>query len=177
MLHHLCGKPIGRVVFAEVVAFAGIDEAFVQHFENVGLGFPKAEPANVISDAPHEVAPLGVGKRPIEKVTFDGAVDIGVSKRGARQNACRVVILQSEYGERDGLCNNDEKCVLEPEGVPFDGAPIDKGEKLIPQLPLKRRGWSVLDTRPSLRQLVTSPPVGDAILAQLDLNRQRVGRQ
>ena len=72
-----------------------IDQRLVERFEHVGLDFREAEAAHMRHDALDEPRARGVGDDPIEKVALDRAVDPGARQRFARQQPCRIVLIDA----------------------------------------------------------------------------------
>ncbi|MFY9828792.1 MAG: hypothetical protein WCD75_14280 [Rhodoplanes sp.] len=76
-------------------------------------------------DAPHQVLALGTCNHPVEEVALDGAVDAGGLKRCARKDVFRVVVAQSKNGECDRFRDDDQKSMLEEQGVALNFATVD----------------------------------------------------
>ncbi len=84
-------QPVGRVVFAEIVAFLGIDQAFIKALEHVDLDVAQAEARRLPGKRTHQVIAASGEQRPVEEVGLDRTDDAFIGQEPARQHRRRIV--------------------------------------------------------------------------------------
>jgi hypothetical protein len=167
----------GRIIFAESMTLAAVDEGFIEDLENIVLDFREAEPPDMRHDAAHEVLALRIGHGPVEKNAFDGAANPRRPESFARKQMSWIVFPRTENGERDTLGDDDKECVLKPQRVALDLASINEFQQLRPELPLEGDRRVATKQAPEAGERRTGAADGDRILPEFDTNRQRIGRQ
>jgi hypothetical protein len=79
------GQPVRRIVFSQVVPLFGINKRFIKYLEEIETDLPYPEalyPSLELGDQ----SPSRLGLQdPVEKVAFNGAVNLGFRERRARK--------------------------------------------------------------------------------------------
>ena len=117
---HASGKPIGCIVFAQVMTLVRVNQTFVKHLEHVGLDVGEAEPGGFGSNLPHQIGAGGTFQWPIKEVGFDRAENALVGERSARKQSLRIRHRKIEHTVGNSLDHDGQVGVLEEKRILAD---------------------------------------------------------
>jgi len=83
-LDDLRREPVGRIIFAEPMSLGAVDQGFIEYLENVALNLREAKSAHMSHNPAHKLLAFRVINDPVEKITFNRAIDSGGGEGFAR---------------------------------------------------------------------------------------------
>ena len=149
------------------MALLAVDQRFIEDLQDIAFDLIEAEAADMSKNSPDERLAVRLRDHPIEEIALCRAEDAGRLEGGSRQHASGIVIAQAEHSQRDGLCDNHQKGVLEEQRVAFDLAAIDQLQELRPQLPFQCDGRIIFQLVPKRPKTVIGAPKRYGLLTKL----------
>ncbi len=89
----------------------------------------------------------------------------------------RIIVTQTENGERNRLRHDHQKGVLEKQRVALNFPPIYQFQKLRPQLPLQRDSGIVFHARSDCPETFVGATERNRVLTEFDPHGEGIGRQ
>ena len=114
------------------MALFAVDQAFIKNFQDIAFDLVQAEAADMGDDLSNQRLADWVADHPVEKITFDRAVNASRSEGFTRQQFSGIVLGQLHHRKRNALCDNNEIGMLKPKRVIFDVATINLFEQFGP---------------------------------------------
>ncbi|HEY1978561.1 MAG TPA: hypothetical protein VGH13_00625, partial [Xanthobacteraceae bacterium] len=144
----------------------GIDQAFIENFQNVGFDIAEPEASGLLRNVADEFVTGGMFQRPVEKVGFDRTDDAFVGQRAARQKIGRTIHRQIEHPRRDRLYDDCQISVLQEQRIFTDLIAIGFGKQPVPEIALELDFGVVTDGLPDRFQHQARAPERHAVATE-----------